>query len=33
MEQAEWSTPEFELVTLNCEISAYAPADYEDERI
>ncbi len=25
----EWTTPEFEEVTLNCEVAAYAPSDYD----
>ncbi|MGE0525508.1 MAG: hypothetical protein AB7G93_00010 [Bdellovibrionales bacterium] len=33
MEQkTEWNTPEFEEVTLNCEVACYAPSDYDDDR-
>jgi hypothetical protein len=27
----EWSTPELEELTLNCEVAAYASGDYDNE--
>lgn len=27
-----WETPDFEEISLNCEVSAYAGGDYDDNR-
>jgi hypothetical protein len=30
--KTEWNAPDFEEVTLNCEVAAYAPVELEPEK-